>query len=589
MLTAPSQADIRPLLASQSLSDSLLLLATHAPPPLDPHPLPTVRILQLPAPVEELGALHLVSLLERAKHVVEGWRTRRSAFGDNRIAVLTERFPGGDFALAAVNDAAAMRYPSPSPSFSNVRHSRILPKRKSIFSASTLSLPSTKTQSSQRIFDAIINFLPASMPEKDILKHSILVTSLSVPFLTCNQFPPLPTFDHSKRRFSSFLRSRHTPDDPDASRVPTISHPHLVHILPSRTLSPSSSSASLSPSRGTTPSPSNSARSLARTPLFISRHPPPLSSSSLSPTATLSHKKPKLAQTLEQFLLSFARPTLPTPATDLPGTIPYLLAPGVIGSPAQGRYEGEILTVGEAILLGFLDVCAKGEDVGKSLKSVAGLSTRAWIGDARQVVLQGVDDALSPAIVPLPPLTVPVPARSPSGREKERDGSSESPTMTLTLNHSSSPTTRSSSPQSDISSIKKPAAVAPRIPVSIITPPIGSDDSCNGLVTPPDGSAENGGTEYETCETYASARADIAAHLKAVKEPGPYDPYHNAFFDPDWSRVDGDFGVLAVNDAPSRKKGFFTGFKSLSKAVSMTGIAGQRRSVRLGELRPVVV
>ena len=209
----------------------------------------------------------------------------------------------------------------------------------------------------------------------------------------------------------------------------------------------------------------------------------------------------------------------------------------------HGRYEGEILTVGEAILLGFLDVCAKGEDVGKSLKSVAGLSTRAWIGDARQVVLEGVDDAIARP----PPLAVPAPVCSPSGREKEP---SESPTLTLTLNRYSSPTTRSSSPQSDISSIKKPAAVIPKISISI-TPP----------ATPPDGSAENGGTEYETCETYATASGDFAAHLK---EPAPYDPYHNAFFDPDWSRVDAEFGVVAL---PARKKGFLKGFKSLRRRV----------------------
>lgn len=250
----------------------------------------------------------------------------------------------------------------------------------------------------------------------------------------------------------------------------------------------------------------------------------------------------------------------------------------------QGRYEGDTLTVGEAILLGFLDVCAKGEDVGKSLKSVAGLSTRAWIGDAGQVILEGVDDVLSPAIVGLPPLAVPAPACSPSGREKEQDGSSESPTMTLTLNRHSSPTTRSSSPQSDISSIKKPAAIVPKIPVSI-TPPISPDVADHQLATPPDSSTENGGTEFETCETYASASADFAAHLKAVREPDPYDPYQKAFFDPDWSRVNAEFGVLAVDDVPARKKGFFTGFKNLSKAVSMTGIAGQRRNV----LRPVVV
>lgn len=274
------------------------------------------------------------------------------------------------------------------------------------------------------------------------------------------------------------------------------------------------------------------------------------------------------------------------------------------------------LTVGEAVLLGLLDVCAKGEDVGKSLKSVAGL-TKAWIGDARQVILESIgapkDNVLSPAIGRLPPLAVPAPARSPRGREKERDSlRSESPTITLTMNNRYSPTTRSSSPQSDRSSIKKPAAVVSKVPVSI-TPPIGpdvlstSDHPCNWLATPSDSSTENGTTEYETCETYATATNDFTAHLKAANDPDPYDPYHTAFFDPNWSQVDdSEFGVLA-DDAPARKMGVLKGrlsFKNLSKAMSVSGTAapsissmavstiGKRWTLRRRDrdvLRPVVV
>jgi len=293
---------------------------------------------------------------------------------------------------------------------------------------------------------------------------------------------------------------------------------------------------------------------------------------------------------------------------------------------SDGRTQSEVemlasegrLTVGEAILLGLLDAPAKGDDFGKSSKSVAGLSPRAWIGEGQQVVLaskgdtKAKEDVPAPSPVRLPPLAVPVPACSSSGREKERDssvvrddGSSEGPTLTPGRY---SPPTRSSSPQSEKSSIRKPPAVIPKVHVSM-TPPIGSDvladQPCNGLATPPDSSVENGETEYETCETYATATNDFGAHLKSVSDPGSYDPYQAAFLDPNWSTVDTQFGGL-VDDVQTTKTGFKKGrlgLKRLSKVLSLSSKAAspmttmamstivQRRSVLRRErdvLRPVV-
>jgi len=277
------------------------------------------------------------------------------------------------------------------------------------------------------------------------------------------------------------------------------------------------------------------------------------------------------------------------------------------------------LTVGEVILLGLLDVSAKGDDPGKSLKSVGGLSARAWIGEAQQVVLaskgdtKAKDDVMAPSLVRSPPLAVPVPACSPSGRERERDGSvirddgsSESPMLTPSRY---SPPMRSASPQSDKSSIRKPPAVVPKVSVSI-TPPIGpdvlADQPYNGLATPPDSSTENGETEYVTCETYATVTNDFGAHLKSVSGPGSYDPYQAAFIDPNWSTVDTQFGLL-VDDVPTTKTGFMKGrlgFKRLSQALSLSSKAAspmvtmalptiaRRRNILRRErdvLRPVVV
>lgn len=652
------------------------MIATHAPPAIAPRPFPTVRILRLSTPPDEPSAVHIVSVFERAGHIVEQWHARRSSFGDRRTVILAEKFPGGDFTQVVGEDKAATQYPSPTSSFSNIRHSRILSKRKSFLSTSTHSLPSpakTKTQPNQRSFDAIINFPPSSWPEKDILKHAMLVTSLSPSFLS--SVPPLSTStDPPKKRLSSIFGSTHVPDNHlnyDVHGVLAACSTHLIHILPpsaSRTISPSSSSTSLS-SQAAIPSLGNRSRPSIRTPSFISRQPSstsiqPSSSSpalyipsSHSSTSSVTHlhphyqpisapihsrigsqssappcpKKPKLAQAIEHFLLSFAHsPTFPMPTHDLHGfkrkIVPYLLAPGVMGSLVQGnsnvghngtQTEVEILasegrlTVGEVILLGLLDAPAKGDDFGKSSKSVAELSARAWIGEAQQVVLaskggtKAKEDMMAP-LARLRPLAVPVPACSPSGREKERDGSmikddssSESPTLTL---NRYSPPMRSSSPQSDKSSITKPLPALPKVPVCI-TPPIGSDDPHNGLATPPDSSTENGGTEFETCETYATVIDDFGAHLKSVSDPGSYDPYQAAFLDPNWSTVGTQFGL---HDVQPTKTGLMKGlgFKKLSKALSLSGKAAspistmamstivQRRSVLRRErdvLRPVVV
>src|ERR1700733_13478004 len=71
VLGAPSATDIVPLATSSHLSNSLLILATHTPPPIPINPACAIIILHLPAPlaVHDNGALRLVSLLERAQSV----------------------------------------------------------------------------------------------------------------------------------------------------------------------------------------------------------------------------------------------------------------------------------------------------------------------------------------------------------------------------------------------------------------------------------------------------------------------------------------------------------------------------------------
>ncbi|KAF8635397.1 hypothetical protein AX15_000397 [Amanita polypyramis BW_CC] len=696
VLGASSQAELHLLLTSQFLTNSLVLLATHAPPPLPAHPHPTVLILRLEAPPDETGAVQLVSIFERAGHLAQRWRARKNFFGDGKIAQLAEKFPGGDFtqmeyytaglvAGQGPADVTASR-PSTARSYSAIGNSRLSFKRNSVVissSASTYSLPSpTKSKgkgyanTNHKIFDTILNFLPSSLPEKDILKHAILVTSLSAPFLTCTlSHQTKACSDIPKRRFSSILRSRYhennSTHDSDDSKVPSISPARLVHILPSSPLqsnplptviSSSSSSASLSSSFKTVPRRPSSAGPSSLRPPFLARHPSSLStqapsasrssssstlfippsssptsshtqphhqpisspmyskigsqSSSLSANTTVSGcKKSKLAQTIEQFLLSFAYPpcpNLPASGADLlqSKTVPYLLAPGVFssfvsmeGDSRDGeRSEVEVLasegrlTVAETILLGLLDVCAKGEDIGKSLKSVAGLASRAWIGAMQPVILspksgaKADGDALPSSPVRSAPVTIPTPALSPSGREKEwlspmvqKDGQNGSPTSILVPNRSPllQAESRSCSPQP---SIKRPLPVVPKMLISTGTNAAEGGRSEHSGVTPPGSSLseENeGGTEYESCETSHSTN-DSGGGQASRPKLELYDPYHGSFLDPNWSRTNSsykDFGMLEedVSVGPVAKKGIKGrlghGFKSLTKAVSITGLA----------------
>ncbi|KAF8636925.1 hypothetical protein AX17_003176 [Amanita inopinata Kibby_2008] len=525
VLGAPAQADIEPLLSSHSLSTSLVLMATHNPPPLSGQVQPTVRILRLPsnADVQDSGALHLVGVLERAERVANRWRRHKSSLGDQKILQLAEGTPGGDFTVAEeyrtprVGEADAAAYPSPAPSFSSISNARSMFKRRQNQSShsptsSARSLPQSpfhakdKFLLGQRPFDAILNFLPSSLLEKDILKHAILVTTLSVSFLTCTIPHPIPasqssSINSSKRRLSSLLRSRPIQNEVAVAPQTSPGTAHLVHILSSvgpttpsfaasltslqfssslhssassvsaspaqscrssylrlpRSNSPNSHSLSRSNSRPSSVNSTSSTVTLCISPPHsaasssIHMHPHrqpspttvleserPLSMQSID-SMTMTGRKPKLAQTIEQFLLSFA---YSHPARGMSGvpsrSVPYLLAPGVLNSVVCHRQQeieqqdmsrSEIeslasegkLTVGVAIVLGLLDPCAKGEDIGKNMKSVAGLASRAWIGNAQQVVLAPKGSLPVADVMAYVDVAMPAPACSVQGREMEKE------------------------------------------------------------------------------------------------------------------------------------------------------------------------
>jgi hypothetical protein len=130
---------------------------------------------------------------------------------------------------------------------------------RTIFSLDRLRLPGRRSRRtedllpppdpSQRPFDGLVNYLPSGISDKSLLKHVILVTTITRPFLVAAA-PPSPSIVRPpySRRNSTFtfkpLYLMSTPpgsteslntvliDSPGSQSSPTKAH--LVHVLPAR-------------------------------------------------------------------------------------------------------------------------------------------------------------------------------------------------------------------------------------------------------------------------------------------------------------------------------------------------------------------
>ncbi|KAF5379234.1 hypothetical protein D9615_005860 [Tricholomella constricta] len=361
VLGAPSHTDLAPLVTSPHLAHSLVVIATHTPPPVPTSPCPAVIILHLPAPLDihDSGAVRLVGLLDRAQRVAHAWRT--ATLPQPRIQQLAELYPGGDFTISEEPELAITQAPLALPCTddaislaSSSSSADTSTSRSSSFRNSLRLSPKPKTTTESQ-FTALINFLPPALPDKALLKHAILVTTLAAPFLTpptasAPAFSPYRNHNQKSKRQSIFsslssltssrprprLSSLFGPSPPSSypntisasassppslfsSRAPSAEslalpksgsrHPHLIHVLPY------SASASLTvPHRSIT------------SPTYLS---PPSFTSKRSHLNT----KPKLAQSIEQFLLSFAYP--PTASASSPALSSPAPAPTSSRSPLR--------------------------------------------------------------------------------------------------------------------------------------------------------------------------------------------------------------------------------------------------------------
>lgn len=248
----PSSEDLAPLLYSERLAFSLLIIATHQPPSILFKVQPAVRILRLvePLALDQFGAVRLVNVFEWAERVARTWR-KIGGIGVEEVSEYNQEVEFGTLAPPRVHRS---RTESNSSSF--VSHPDSTSSALSTSSLSNLFLRvkhRLRTEGgpppvdpSQRPFDALVNYLPSSISDKAILKQAILVTTVSRPFLIAATLSSIrPQGKHLKRMsvYSTSPLMLSSNDSIDGllagSTGPTLSNDspnkaHLVHLLPRR-------------------------------------------------------------------------------------------------------------------------------------------------------------------------------------------------------------------------------------------------------------------------------------------------------------------------------------------------------------------
>jgi hypothetical protein len=221
-----------------------------------------IRILRLTEPlgVEQTGAVRLVNVLEWAERVARIWRNLggigvrefaecdQDGFGTvtpppNLLREISESNPP-----CSVSSKGDSTVSSITSIFSSGKYHLL---KKSGHRHTERALPTPDP--SQRPFDAIINYLPSCISDKALLKQSILVTTISRPFLVAANPSSYPRPRDIRRNFLSMRKPIYTmPPTPPLGSADSLnilvtgspfSHgppikPHLVHLLPYR--SPSS-------------------------------------------------------------------------------------------------------------------------------------------------------------------------------------------------------------------------------------------------------------------------------------------------------------------------------------------------------------
>ncbi|KAG6331989.1 hypothetical protein ID866_7101 [Astraeus odoratus] len=254
VLGAPTLKDITPVLQSAQLASSLIVLASHRPFPLPAGTLPAVCTICLNSPVtnEKNSALRLAATLQCAERVSYLWRTNGSGgcceIKEAETNLDPSKIPANLFPM--VDRGSAQTSPLSSTEGLKSTSSSVRSFFISSASSAALSPSSPPPDSSQRAFDALLNFIPDGICDVSAMKQTILLTSLSRPYLVPGS--PVLSSRHPSRNSAAesrtsgiFRRKKISPSplssapvvgshsslgDPSASVVPPKAR--IVHVLP---------------------------------------------------------------------------------------------------------------------------------------------------------------------------------------------------------------------------------------------------------------------------------------------------------------------------------------------------------------------
>ncbi|OCH86753.1 hypothetical protein OBBRIDRAFT_205796 [Obba rivulosa] len=267
----------------------------------------------------------------------------------------------------------------------------------------------------QRGFDALINYLPCGVSDKALLKQTILVTTISRPFLAASAPRPASYLTTSSlSRQTSRDRSQRRSIFGGLSIGSSRSSVYLPNVSPS-TIHETGSVSSLSPPPF-----------VAEGPAHLTHLLPP--SFSKPPSRSHSSSRRKLIESIEAFLLSFAYPT-PLSLENIKGfgmgidmgagmarARPYLMPAPAFGEPVSGVTIGSVAdghggewTVADVLFCGALDRADEpGALTGKAPAKAR--RHRAWVAGPADIVLV---PAPTPSSLPETFLAPPAPAHIP--------------------------------------------------------------------------------------------------------------------------------------------------------------------------------
>jgi hypothetical protein len=413
--TAPPLRDLEPLLQSQHLESSLLILATHQPPDILPSStFPAIRILRLSSPlaIEDAGAVRFVNVLECAERVARVWR-RSGGDGIEELSEADLDVANGPGSLSPPNVfrfvSSRSGQSTPASSTERLNLETSVPRRR-LHSTSSMIFSKPKglklppVDSFQRPFDCILNFISADVSDKAILKQSILVTTISRPFLTA----PNPTRPAALR--NSNRRSVGAGATEEGRRWSSLLNRGSIYSAPATPRNHSRSSL-FGPPDGSLLM-ANSVLAIPRRAHIVHLIPP------ASPSASRS----KLLQSMDSFLCSFAYPTLESGQSDSGGlerAAPFLMHPytlcGVVRyvptSPTQPSASLDNTsaewTVADLLLSGALDRTTSAGEMEKSIP-------RAWISSLNDIVFVPSSRPRS-----IEPINVAQPIPTPINRERQ--------------------------------------------------------------------------------------------------------------------------------------------------------------------------